>query len=187
MKLYKGITVFNAWLKNERVAVAVCQWISLALCMATSRSYAKSANYHFCDLIEMWYVPMFLSTLSTPLHVPTLLVNHQGMCDINRLLVCLWPYLRHPQWFNAMTVRYHCDHTVVIPSREHDFSCHILPLAMCSAFSSSFPPTSPDIYQFLRLAPFQSPEGPFRQFMKQIHARKEVICSGTQQVSSCQV
>jgi len=53
MKLYKGITVFNAWLKNERVAVAVCQWISLALCMATSRSYAKSANYHFCDLIEM--------------------------------------------------------------------------------------------------------------------------------------
>jgi len=162
--------------ENERVAVAVCQWISLALCMATSRSYAKSAGYmyHFCDLIEMWYVQMFLSTLSTPLHVPTVLVNHEVLCDVNRLLVSPWPSLRHPQWFNAMTVRYHCDHTVVIPSRDHDFSCQILPLAMCSASSSSFPPTSPDIYPFGWLAPFQSPEGPFPQFMKQIHARKEV-------------
>src|SRR6218665_3171100 len=41
------------WVKNERVAVAVYQWISHALCMATSRRYAKNANYHFCDLIEM--------------------------------------------------------------------------------------------------------------------------------------
>jgi len=47
-------------------------------------------------------------------HVPTVLVNHEGLCDVNRLLVSPWPSLRHLQRLNAMTVRYHHDHTVVI-------------------------------------------------------------------------
>jgi len=120
-------------------------------------------------------------------HVPTVLVNHEGLCDVNRLLVSQWPSLCHPQWFNAMTIRYHRDHTdtVVIPSRDHDFSCQILPVAIWSASSSSFTPTSPDIYPFGWLAPSQSPEGPFCSFMKWNHVRKQVICSGMHRVSSC--
>ena len=81
-------------------------------------------------------------------HVSNVLVNHEGLCDVNRLLVSPWPSLRHPKWFNAiMAVRYHRNHIVVIPSRDHDFSYQILQVAICSA-SSSFPLTSPGIYQF---------------------------------------
>jgi len=87
------------------------------------------ANYHFCDLIEMWYVQMFWSTLSTPHMFRLLLVNYELLCDVNRLHVSLWPSLRHPKWFNVMTVRYHRDHTVIL-SRDHDFSCQILPVVI---------------------------------------------------------
>ena len=65
-------------------------------------------------------------------HVPIVLANHEGLCDVNGLFVSPWPSLRHPQWFNAMPVRYHHDHTVVIQSRNHDFSCQILPIVICS-------------------------------------------------------
>jgi len=50
--------------------------------MATSRRYAKSVLLHLCDPIEMWYVLMFRSVHSVnSSHVPTVLVNHEGMCD----------------------------------------------------------------------------------------------------------
>ena len=92
-------------------------------------------------------------------HVPTVLVNREGLCDVNSLLRD--HLLAIPQWFNAMTVRYHHDHAVIIPSRDQDFSCQILSVAICSTSSSSFPPTSLDIYPFGWLAPFQFTEGPF--------------------------
>jgi len=37
-------------MKNEKVAVAVCQWISHALFRATSRRHAKSSHLQLCHL-----------------------------------------------------------------------------------------------------------------------------------------
>src|SRR6218665_3321053 len=120
-------------------------------------------------------------------HVPTVLVNHEGLCGANRLLVSPWPSLRHPQRLNAMTVRYRHDHTVVILSRDHDFSCKILPVAICSTSSSSFPLTSPDVIHSVDSHRSSHLKVLFAQFMKQIHEWLGVICSGMQQVTTCQV
>src|SRR6218665_3399625 len=103
-------------------------------------------------------------------HVPTVLVNHEGLCDVNRLLVSPWPSLCHLQRLNAMTVRYHHDHTCH-SLRDHDFSCQILPVAICSASSSSFPLTSPDVIHSVDSHRSSHLKVLFAQFMKQIHER----------------
>jgi len=169
MKPYKGITMFNAngWKIHSFILVT---YIAHFQDTTTQRRSEEKRRGSCCSLpmdqrcalhdnikkvCEECKLPLLwpdwnvisanvLIHFVNSFHVPTVLVNREGLFDVHRLLVSPWPSLRHPQRFNAITVRCHRDHTVVIPSRDHDFSCQILPVAICSA-SSSFPPTSQDI------------------------------------------